>query len=566
VDRELHVSIMRRRRFGDGGALRRSADDRGALLVVAVLMMTLLVGFCAFAVDVGALYNTRRQAQSAADSAALGGGQELLRFSISTTARRQQASAWAKALSYQTASVVPATPAEWNAWFASCTDGSPLAITSPASPALSGTGKPAWPAGAASSCISFSSDSRRMRVVLPNQQVETTFASVLGVDTMDTTAGAEVALGPGGNSGGILPFAVYVGQQNNTTACLRAGSGSFPSWNFYPYSACNTGGGTTGNYGTLDVTVWGSASMASSCSNGDPGQNRLAYNMAEGVDHPLETWEGSTVYDDRAQCPSGSTPNAVWTDTGVSSGVLNSGLVDGVTYDGTTYAGRLRRGNHQTRIIRTGKLADNYGLWGYLDQSLRFGTDDIPLNCDPRTFASSYVLGTSQPLYPAFPAWASPQYYYNAAGSTAVVPGNRSRMHMEMCLADYAAGKPGGVPYTGILFTEEILESPRFAWVPVLDGVQPSGSSANRKILDFKPVFIAAMYSKCSASKGCFVIWEPGEVTFAGSTLAAKRNTDTAAAFDSVSAMMFSDAMIPVAVRALNPSYGGGLGEVELVK
>ena len=58
-------------------AIGRTDDDRGLAMVLVALVMVVLLVFAAFVVDVGAVYNLRRQDQSAADSAALAAAQEL---------------------------------------------------------------------------------------------------------------------------------------------------------------------------------------------------------------------------------------------------------------------------------------------------------------------------------------------------------------------------------------------------------------------------------------------------------------------------------------------------------
>ncbi len=52
-------------------------NEDGAVLVLVALMMTVLMGFAAFAIDVGFMYNERRSLQNAADAAALAGAQDL---------------------------------------------------------------------------------------------------------------------------------------------------------------------------------------------------------------------------------------------------------------------------------------------------------------------------------------------------------------------------------------------------------------------------------------------------------------------------------------------------------
>lgn len=53
--------------------MRRLQDDRGAVAVTVAILMVVLVGFTALAVDVGYMLTIRRQLQTAADAAALAG-------------------------------------------------------------------------------------------------------------------------------------------------------------------------------------------------------------------------------------------------------------------------------------------------------------------------------------------------------------------------------------------------------------------------------------------------------------------------------------------------------------
>ena len=56
---------------------RRTRDEKGQVLVLAVLAMIVLLGITGFAVDVGHAYLVQRQLQSGVDAAALAGAQEL---------------------------------------------------------------------------------------------------------------------------------------------------------------------------------------------------------------------------------------------------------------------------------------------------------------------------------------------------------------------------------------------------------------------------------------------------------------------------------------------------------
>ena len=57
--------------------LRR--NQSGAVAIIVAITITMLIGFTAMAVDVGYMYEVRRQLQSAADAAALAGAQEMMK-------------------------------------------------------------------------------------------------------------------------------------------------------------------------------------------------------------------------------------------------------------------------------------------------------------------------------------------------------------------------------------------------------------------------------------------------------------------------------------------------------
>ena len=57
--------------------MRMLRDERGNVLVLAALSMTMLMSFMAFGIDVGYLYNTQRQLQTLADAAAMAGALEI---------------------------------------------------------------------------------------------------------------------------------------------------------------------------------------------------------------------------------------------------------------------------------------------------------------------------------------------------------------------------------------------------------------------------------------------------------------------------------------------------------
>lgn len=63
-------------------------EERGAVLVYVSLFMIVLLGSAGGVMDIGMLYENRRQLQNGADGAALAGAQELLRFELSVGDRQ----------------------------------------------------------------------------------------------------------------------------------------------------------------------------------------------------------------------------------------------------------------------------------------------------------------------------------------------------------------------------------------------------------------------------------------------------------------------------------------------
>lgn len=57
--------------------MTRTRNERGQVLVMTVIAMTVLLGMTAFVLDVGAWYHSKRQLQATADAAALAGAQAL---------------------------------------------------------------------------------------------------------------------------------------------------------------------------------------------------------------------------------------------------------------------------------------------------------------------------------------------------------------------------------------------------------------------------------------------------------------------------------------------------------
>lgn len=155
----------------------RRGREEGAVTLLVVVLSLVLFGVAALVVDLGLARDTRRQAQNAADSAALAAGNALY-----LTGTADVAAAITAAKSYASANF-GTTDADW----ARCTD-------------------PARPPGFATvpgqtPCISFSGTPfTEVRVVIPRRQVETPLSGILGTSRVSVGAAAQAEIDPGGRA------------------------------------------------------------------------------------------------------------------------------------------------------------------------------------------------------------------------------------------------------------------------------------------------------------------------------------------------------------------------------
>lgn len=311
------------------------------------------------------------------------------------------------------------------------------------------TAKPAiFTISGVSDCISFSANLNKIRVQTPDIPWKTSFARVIGFDEVQTSAAAEVdtELTEGG---GVLPFAMPSSAAGTGEICLKSGS------NPKTVSPCD--GPDEGNFGFLDYTVFGDpeAGVSSICNGGN---SRLENNIALGIDHPLgETpTPPATTYTDRDACTDGNfnaQPYQVDTETGNISHALDDGLVD-VT--GTGVPGRLR--NTANPINVRGHQVDNTPLWSYL-------TSDGLAYCGTVTTHDDLIV----------------------------------------CLDNYRASGSATV-----LFTQDLGNSPRFGWVPLLHESTLGPGTSTVAIADFQPVYVQTTFWGCNAAS-CDLEWDPGE-------------------------------------------------------
>ncbi|MDH4118663.1 MAG: pilus assembly protein TadG-related protein [Acidimicrobiia bacterium] len=307
--------------------------ERGASAVIIAGSLVLLMGVAAVALDGGQVFSERRQAQTGVDFAAMAALQSATSCpSPCTTAAAANAGA-TEAIAV-VAENLPGRVLNW----ATCTD-----PTRPAKFTIVSTTSP---------CVSFTANLDESRVVLPPDTLDTSFAGVIGRDTVEVGAFAEAGQDVDATSA-IVPFAFGGGTQT----CLFS--------NQAPQTVPPCDGPNDGNFGYLDIFHYGNDTLGTTTNCSNASLSRLASNIALGSDHLLAIKGASDpVVNDRLACPNRSeTPNQLEVQTGTPVQELTNGLVRS-----TTLPARLRCTAGSCRTVRGASL-NNTPLWSYLTGS-----------------------------------------------------------------------------------------------------------------------------------------------------------------------------------------------------
>ncbi len=415
-------------------------SEDGAFLPLFGIMIIVLLIFAAFAVDLGAAWAERRQDQTAADAAAMAGAIEYVRSNPT------EAEVVALVQDYVERNIgYPAGSAGWGTCPAP-TDG--------------------FQAIGGNNCISLkqastTSSDTLFRVQIPNQPVATSFARIIGIDTIDVDAFAIARIEKIEGVQGALPFVL----PNNpgTEYCL----GTPPSGQ--AREICE--GPSNGFFGSADSPYfgadddpWGTTSCADSPTNNN---TRIRANTAIGIDHFLRiapTGANPVAGADvcgATQSPA-YVPYAIVADQG-SLTQASDGFIGDPQFGTLNLGGRLRQTGGSPASWRpvpkgNGSInLDNVGLWEYLVHPANNGDA-----CSAAKFAGK--------------------------------SGTELTIQMTDCL-DHGTVK----------FGSTLLQSPRFALVPQLDisqaaigAIGPNAKSAIN-IIQFVPVYLQASWYNCSA-------------------------------------------------------------------
>lgn len=333
------------------GRHARTGDD-GVVLPILTLVLVALLAMSAFAVDLGGVYNARRQDQSAADSGALAAAQSLPLHDPTA----------ADAIEYAESTLgVTSGTLDWD----SCA-GDVGALAQPVSGA---------------NCISIDGASQQVRVRIPDQQYDTFFAHLVGVESYTHSAFAIASLEPVGFAG-VLPFGIPSMGNGGGYICPAtppAGLATDP---------CN--GSTSGNFGYLNMAFY----RTGACNTGG-GSGRFGQNLAQGADHQIVSHDGSDRFE-HTVCPTivdGLAPNVMKTETGNIGGAVAEGMITGGPYaDGqrgrlTRFAPQLLSGPGAPatpeRTTIGGQEVDDNPLWNLIPADL---SGDVPAACERSVF------------------------------------------------------------------------------------------------------------------------------------------------------------------------------------
>jgi len=459
---------------------RLRSEERATILPLIAVLILVLFGFAAIGVDTSAAFAEKRQSQSAADAAVLAAALEYL---SPTSPSGLDIAAQVKSYTAINAPGIPPSDADW----AACLDPDRPAEYSPV------LDTSVTPAVAISDCISLkqvNGEPALLRVRLPDWNMPTSFAGLIGFDTVAISATATAELRYQ-QSTVILPFSLPANPASEE--CLAT-----PPSGLLPGDSAPCTGPAQGNFGILDSPWFGADgphfTTAQSCgSNPYPNFNtRAPHNLALGLDHIITTWpeppalppigtdvgNNSPGADSCANAQSGVVPFVLNpqpgnTQSGPGKALLQEGFLgDDPSPTTASVPGRLRQTSspgsssvpdQRLDFVTNAKTftVDNVGLWEYLlDPS---GTGNA---CDDNRFG-----GTGRDL------------------TTALL----------LCLAN---GSPR--------FSMDLLQSPRFAVVPVLNYL--AGSQYGNKwwpVLDLVPVYIQTSWYDCTNGNPSDCLFQP---------------------------------------------------------
>ena len=451
------------------GMLVSRRSERGATAVFVAMVLLLLIGVSAVAVDLAQGWNERRQDQTSVDVAAVAGA---LSYGNSNTSVADEVMASAR-----TNLDTQYTNAEWNDMWRQATS---TCVWEPPNNAFIR----AQSSIGLTNCIGLHPDFVWVR--LPDQLVDTSFGGVIGFDSLTTRAEATVTL-LSDAGGGALPFAIR-GNSGSGEVCLDTGPN--------PEEPCESN--ESGSFGNIAPPLFGNEALSTSpsCSSQSSANNYVPESIAMGIDHilwefPQGAWTASGWTPDQntanstvransdthldecedvgesiARAKDGVPINTVYVDTGNSTkDDVTEGMLTGTGFPDGGDARLTRAQNGNTRVVH-GRTVDNNAVWDFLLAAS--GNHGIP-ECDGPTIRALATIDLKNDA-------------------------------MRLCLETYDTLLPAPPAKGPLLFSDDILQTPRIGVAPRLWHNNLGSGITFRPIQKFDVIFIHGIWFKQGGS------------------------------------------------------------------
>lgn len=500
--------------------------EKGASAILVALIMVLLLGMAALAIDIGFGLNERRGDVTAADTGVMAGAVSVV-FNDSLTV--DQALDKVR-LNLDTTY----SDAEWQAIWEACTDPGRLAFDpgTGVPVLLSPLAEPAAWGGQPLDCISQGSSYLRVRV--PDQLVPTNFARIWGTTSIATHAAAVALVEPASDLGGLIPFGIS-GNAGAGELCLKtSGSGT-------AFPPCS--GPSAGSFGEINSELFGDFFGSPSCSN--PGQPELSQNVALGVDHFVTTWPGMPGVSQGSPHPGDGSVNAY---TGVSHDAcdINGGVIEPAFGTFPVNTMRVRTG-FSPGAVEDGLMSDLV----FLGFESRLQQDCAAPECTSSTYPTRDIVKRRQGANND--VWeldnVGPWAFLTgsgicSSGAYAGLTTDQKAAQFHACLQGYSG--------TQDIFSETIDDSARFAWAPQYWHEMSTTGLSWQPVLAYRMVFIAGVWFNCSGAS-CNQYFYPDEDVTGEVCDPGGGSNCQVLNLDQMSAWLFPDEAIPDSVRLAFP-------------
>ncbi len=484
------MTAAQRRRLPEG-----REGERGFALPLSAVLLVVMLLMSAFVVDIGRLSLERRRDQSAADVALISGA-------MNRSSDLAMATAIIDSLNTNLATTF--TLADLHTCGADTLPSNWIPLTT-------------------ANCIARDTSYTQLRLRIPTQTFQTSFAGLAGIQELPHTAIAAVSdLG----KGNVLPFVISASAGGYE--CLKVGASNVPD----PDCSDNA----SGNFGTVTFGLWGN-SQTGTVTDCNGTSSQLVVNLAQGIDHDLSVYGGSPHGNvqvvDTASCGAIPAPNAMTTTTGNTPNLLYAGILGSDTFpDGGP--SRFRRVNGMSWFGTAnvaGATVDDTPLWEFIDTGLS-STDSVPRSCYKDQF-----IGDGGGLNPDNDQLMTNLPYPVAQHLLLIPKADRMIKLVERCFDHYEgnswddggafqpADPPVGCGGIGVRCLDSVFNrdsdreqqdivdiqaSARFGYVPEMPANTNLNGNTTILISGFRAVFLQRTYAGNCNNSGCPITFDPG--------------------------------------------------------